>query len=161
MTNLVIIHFSPIELYPPIQNLILQLENEDSDFKISIITTRNESFDLSSFEIQSERIGIFRYGKSKRNQPTIIRYLNYMEFYGLALRDLIVTKPQRTMYFETLSSLPAYLYKIFIAPTTELFVHYHEYTSPKEYRSLKLFGFLHSLEIRIDLRSSKKILSLS
>jgi hypothetical protein len=149
MTSLVIVHFSPVELYPPIQNLVLELEKQNSNFNIKLITTRNRSFDLIDFAGQSERVRIFRFAGIGRNQPAIIRYINYLKFYGLALLSLIIVRPKRVLYFETISSLPVYLYKKFISRTTELFIHYHEYTSPEQYQSIKLFGFQHRLEKRL------------
>jgi hypothetical protein len=51
------------------------------------------------------------------------------------------------MYYETLSVFPVYIYKILIKRGAEVFVHYHEYTSLKEYESgMQLVKYFHKLE---------------
>ena len=53
----------------------------------------------------------------------------------------------RLLYFETISSYPAYLYKRFINPGSEVLIHYHEYTSLQEYASgMKLTRYFHKQE---------------
>lgn len=54
------------------------------------------------------------------------------------------------MYFETLSALPVYFYKKWINSKAEIFVHYHEYTSPEEYHSgMRLQRYFHQLERKL------------
>ncbi len=56
-------------------------------------------------------------------------------------------RPSRILYFETLSSFPVYCYKRFIRSEAEVFIHYHEYTSPLEYEcGMKLTRYFHRLE---------------
>ena len=51
------------------------------------------------------------------------------------------------MYYETISSLPAYLYKRFFNKKAELYIHYHEYTTPAEYKNgMKLSRLFHGYE---------------
>ncbi len=54
------------------------------------------------------------------------------------------------MYYETISSLPAYLYKRFFNKKAELYIHYHEYITPAEYgNGMKLTKLLHKFEMQL------------
>ena len=58
-------------------------------------------------------------------------------------------RPDTVIYYETLSALPALLYKRTVGRETRLFIHYHEYTSPGEYEKGPLPGrWLHRIEKR-------------
>ena len=140
-----IIHFQPIELYPPIQNLIRILEMEFSGL-VTVISTKSVK-KFSPFQSFSENIQMKRIARSGHGLLPLARYLNYCVFYAGALFTLLQLRPKRIMYFETISSLPAYLYKIFFYKNVELFIHYHEYTSPTEYDSGMLLNrYFHRLE---------------
>jgi hypothetical protein len=77
----------------------------------------------------------------------ISRYLNYLFFYIGAFLNIMLKKPVRLMYFETLSSFPVYLYKKIFSARTPVFIHYHEYTSPAEYETgMRLANFFHHRE---------------
>lgn len=78
---------------------------------------------------------------------TIFRLWNYSKFYSVSLVGLIKLRYQCVMYFEILSSFSALLYKTFIGPSCEIFAHYHEYTSPKEYEEgVLLNNYFHKME---------------
>ncbi|HSZ87668.1 MAG TPA: hypothetical protein VK787_16660 [Puia sp.] len=141
--KIVIIHFQPLELYPPIQNLINFFGCETAEHQISIITTGSKN-KIPSF--QTKNIRIFRFGKSgERN--VFFRYFNYFIFYSFSLIKLIIKKPNRIFYFETLSSYPAFLYKKYFNRNTEILIHYHEYSSPQEIaHGMKLNKIFHERE---------------
>ena len=146
MSSIVILHFSPLELYPPIQNLLVQLERTQIVFTVHVITTQDTGGEIPTFCLNSNRIKIVRYGKSGRVPSAFVRYWNYLKFHGWAVWYLITINPKRVLYFETLSSFPVYIYKYLFRSSAEVLIHYHEYTSPKEYNNLKLMGFFHHLE---------------
>jgi len=126
--RIVIIHFQPVELYPPVQNLINFLGAKTNQHEISVITTKAGN-KIPGF--QTENIKILRFGRTQR-QNSFMRYLNYGVFYFFSLIYLLRVNPDRIFYFETLSSYPAFLYKKWVGKKTELLIHYHEYTSPAE-----------------------------
>jgi hypothetical protein len=126
--KIVIIHFQPLELYPPVQNLINFFESETTENDISVITTRSKN-KIPAF--QTKNIEIFRFGKTGIKN-IFLRYGNYIIFYSFSLIKLIIKRPDRIFYFETLSSYPAFLYKKYFSKKAEILIHYHEYSSPQE-----------------------------
>jgi len=146
VTKVVIVHFAPMELFPPVQNLIRDMERFGTENEIYLLTTA-VSIDLPSFKTTSENIKIVRLGKSGQITNRILRYWNYLYFYCAAIVLLWRVRPDQILYFETLSSFPAYLYKRFVKPGTGLFIHYHEYSSPQQYNNgMKLERYFHTLE---------------
>jgi hypothetical protein len=70
-----------------------------------------------------------------------------MSFYASVSRSLITWKPDAVMYYETLSALPAIVYKKMFKRDSRLIIHYHEYTSVEEYRHGMIVNrWLHKLE---------------
>jgi len=134
VSTIVIIHFAPAELYPPVQNLIRVLEKESMNSQVIVLTTAPSS-PFVYFKSGSTNIKIIRVGKSGQRIKPVIRYAYYVWFYLMAFFFLVRYKPGKVLYFETISSFPAYLYKRFCNLKTKLFIHYHEYTSPQEYAS--------------------------
>lgn len=129
--KIVIVHFYPVELYPPIQNLLTILNGQKhSNHILTISTVQTE---ISNFGARlSETNLIIR--KDVRSKSRIIRFIKYINFYLFVLFKMLQIKPGKIIYFETISAFSAILYKK-IFPKTELFVHYHEYTSIEEYKT--------------------------
>jgi hypothetical protein len=129
--NLFIIHFRPLELYPPIQNLLTILNDKQHSKKITTITTFQKKI-INFGSRLSETNQIIR--KDVHSKIRIIRLIKYINFYFFVFFKMLQMKPIKIIYFETISAFPAILYKK-LFPKTELFVHYHEYTSIEEYKS--------------------------
>jgi hypothetical protein len=147
LKKLAIIHFQPVELYPPVMNLISALGETKSDFRAKVFTTMSSGTGLRPFEVRSNRIKLIRYGRAGITLAVHARYWSYFIFFGRCLVSLIFTRPGRILYFETISCWPAYVYKRFVNKKCDVFVHYHEYTSPGEYvQGMKLTRIFHSLE---------------
>lgn len=126
-----IIHFSPLELYPPVQNLLWELKKTDG--RVIVLTTRNSH--QSCFDVNSDRIVINRIGQNTNGKNFVERLFWYTYFYIIAILQLILFKPDKVFYFETISSFPAYCYKKFFRSAVGIYIHYHEYTSPREYET--------------------------
>ncbi len=136
MHKIVILHFQPIELYPPIQNLMRALANQASkDYIFYVLTTQGNFSELDLFIAPATNIKIIRLGNTGSKLSTIYKWYNYVKFYAGSLLQLICTSPQKIFYYETLSSLAPYLYKRFIDKNVPVFIHYHEYTSKNEYET--------------------------
>ena len=142
--RLFIIHFQPLERFPPVQNLLRYLANHIKG-KITVITTANKSGSgLSPYKSHSDNLKI-------RRTPGIIpgsffRIVNYAGFYLYSLLLLIKTRPQSVLYFETLSSWPALVYKKLRGKKVRLLLHCHEYTSPADYKNMWLVQQIHEME---------------
>lgn len=146
MSKLFIIHFQPLESYPPVQNIIRFLEKRNKDKNISIISTKGK-LEIPAFESHSELLKIYRFGKINPKSNSLIRLLNYLFFYFSCLWQLILKKPDTILYIETLSSFPAIIYKKFVNRNVRVLIHYHEYTSPAEYRQgMSLNRKFHEME---------------
>ncbi len=86
-------------------------------------------------------------GRSGPDIGKVSRMLNYVSFYLGSTWYLLMKRPTTILYYETISSFPAYCYKRFFAPRTKIMIHYHEYTSPKEYQQgMWLTRYFHQLE---------------
>jgi hypothetical protein len=131
----VVIHFAPLEFYPPVQNLLIELERFPLTIKTWVFSSICTNLSLKSFSPRKQDIRIFRIGVFNSKDRKILRYLNYLFFFTTSFLRLIAIRPKRVLYFETISSFPAYLYKRFFNRKCQILVHYHEYTSPAEYQS--------------------------
>jgi len=146
--SIVIIHFQPLELYPPVCNLLDYLAKNSKD-KVIVITTEdkgNKRFPL--YKNTSQQIFI-------RRTPAIVpssvlRLFRYFFFYVNSLGWLLKHRPKSVLYFETLSSWPALMYKKIKGSKVRLLAHYHEYCSPMEYaNNMLLTKALHQMEIKM------------
>lgn len=145
---IVIIHFSPLELYPPVCNLLDYLTTKPGD-EIIIITTKNDKGKkLKVYQNRSERIIIKRASRIVSTSGT--RLFQYLFFYLNSLRLLIKYQPKSVLYFETISSWPALMYKRLKGRAIKLFAHYHEYISPGEYsNNMLLVKTMHRMEAKM------------
>jgi hypothetical protein len=154
LDNIFIIHFSPLEFYPPVQNLIRVLEKQTLRKKIFILTTYCHSDIFSPINSKNPLIKIIHLGSGGRSKNKIFRGINYLYFYLGAIFYLLFFRPIKVFYYETLSSFPAFIYKEFIRKKSSLMIHYHEYTSPGEYNDgMKLTKWFHKLEKKLYSKS--------
>src|SRR5260221_2369736 len=146
MRELAIVHFAPLELYPPTQNLLNELSKNRNEPKVVVITTRITGND-DLFRTNSNLISIIRLGASGRKDNLLVRYAGYMYFYAACTMLLCWYWPGRIMYFETLSSWSVYFFKRFFKKSVEVLIHYHEYTSSEEYQNgMWLSKYFHARE---------------
>jgi hypothetical protein len=143
MSKIVILHFSPLELYPPIQNLLSVFGKSGSSEKITVITTDSAVPALKKIISPAANIRIIRFGLSGQNISRFKKYWTYFLFNAGSLVYLLLKKPGSLLYYETISSLPAHLYKKYVNTKVHLLIHYHEYTTIAEYaggmKQTKLF----------------------
>jgi hypothetical protein len=141
LNKLAIVHWAPIEMYPPAMNLIRYLAR-GADWDITVYTTDN-GFSLPVFTARG--VTVIRSGNpSIRNRAAAIgRHLSY--YAGTSAR-LVRDNPQIVMYFEPQSSFPVTVASVF--KRFKLFVHHHEYHSPNEFqnRGMRLARLFHVLE---------------
>ena len=132
MNKLAILHFSPIEQYPPVLNLLNFLAaKENSGFQVRVITMKPGS-GFPAFKSPADHIRIIRRGGS--NKKGLAAYLSYLTYYAGALLQLITWRPDTILYYETISCFPALIFKKYLGRRSSLFIHYHEYASENEYR---------------------------
>jgi hypothetical protein len=140
-----IIHYLPLEKYPPIINLLHYIEErDDKHLQYSVWTTKQDEDSFYPSKIRAIKLSGL---KPKENK--VKRILNYLFFNIQVFCHLIAYKPQKILYYESISALPALFYKIIWNRNIEILVHYHEYTSPEEYQmGMALTRMAHKLEQR-------------
>jgi hypothetical protein len=144
LTRLAVIHFLPLEKYPPAMNLLNMLAKERR-LRIDVYTTHVG--DSPEFKIANDQVRIYRFGSSGNSRRTTSNLVSYFQFYGGCLGRLALTGPRLVMYFDSISFLPAYYYKKYLNKACTLFAHYHEYMSPAEYlNGMKLVRLAHHRE---------------
>ena len=138
--NLFILHFRPIENYPPVQNFIKEVIDSDADLTWSCISTNGKLKPIAYLGCN-----IFRFGSSDSGKLSL--WWTYLWYNFSVIIKLLIYRPNRLFYYESLSAFPAYLYKTFIHKKVKLYIHYHEYTSPFEYQNVSLIErYFHTLE---------------
>jgi len=143
--DFVMIHFKALELYPPVINLLDYL-GKNADEKILVISTDlPEDSHLKRYQANASNIWVKRTGSIKPG--SLFRIFQYLRFYISSLLLLIKLKPAVVLYFESISSWPALMYKKILGDSVKLMVHYHEYTTVEEYaHSMRLVKRMHQLE---------------
>jgi hypothetical protein len=152
MRKICIIHFVDIERYPPAINLLRYLnEHAGNDAVIDVLTIAGELPAIASLP----GINIHRLANWKESSSGFSRMLLYLKFNLLAILKLLSIRPDVILYFETLSSGPAWFYKTFIRGKTSIYVHYHEYVSKTEYANgMVLSRWLHQKEKKLYRRTT-------
>lgn len=145
-----IIHFQPIEKYPPILNFLNYCGSQNLTQKIIVLTTSSNN--QKEFITNNNQIEIKRFDLAK-NKNSIKKILTYFIIYFNWYKILKKEKCFRVLYYETLSAIPVYFYKK-IYPNTNIFIHYHEYTSLEEFN-------LSSIVVKLSYKLEKKMFSSS
>lgn len=142
MNNLFIVHYYPIEYYPPVMNLINSLED-----KINItVSSQQKSNYLADFK--GNQALIYRVIKENKSDRPAKIFIKYLLFTLYTLCKLISKRPDAVLYYESISALPVFLYKYLFSRSVKLCIHYHEYMTPSEYlkSGMRLARFNHKIE---------------
>lgn len=142
MNKLFIVHYYPLDYYPPVMNLIDAL-GDKVEIRVSTLQKSN-----SLNEYSNERAKIYRQFKENRRNSSFIVFAKYLLFSLFTLWQLIRHKPDVLLYYEPVSAFPVYLYKRFICRKVKLCIHYHEYMTPAEYHQpgMRLSNLNHLFE---------------
>jgi hypothetical protein len=139
LRKIAIIHFQPLEKYPPVMNFINSIAVEE-DLSCVVHSTDNKGGNW----FDAKKINIKRV--TKQYQNPLLRYWCYIKFNVSAFCRLVFKQPAIVIAFETYSVLPVFLYKFFFKKKMIL-VHYHEYTSLIEIKTGSLYTkFLNKIE---------------
>lgn len=143
MIRLTIIHFQPLEKYPPIVNLLNYLSEKQI---ATVVLTTNPPHHLEHYNNDFHKIHRF----PSINGGSRLRIFQYLAFYIGSIVQLIKRRPSHLFWIETLSAFPAIIYYYLKAKKPKLFVHYHEYESPEEIRNgMYLSHIFHWMEKKI------------
>ena len=144
--DIALIHFSPLEYYPPVTNLINYISENSYNIKsLTVFSTHNNK---SRLEFSNKCAKILRVKLSNVKSNRLIRFFRYVYFQLFVIIKLIYLKPDKILYYESISSFPAYIYHSFFNNKVKIFIHYHEYFSNDHYTnvSMKIEKYFHKLE---------------
>jgi hypothetical protein len=120
--KIALVHFQPLEHYPPVMNCIRDMEKvKVLDLKILSTHSKNNWF--------SAPYSILRLGNYTTSRWS--RYWTYLYFNFVSFFFLCYYRPEKVLYYETYSAWPVYWYKK-LFPSIHVFIHFHEYVSDKE-----------------------------
>jgi hypothetical protein len=141
--KIAIVHFSPLELYPPVMNLLEYLSQFENELNIKVFSTvPNKNLK----RLHNTRIEIIRYPPIIASDNILVKLWVYLVFYLSVFFSLIRFKPDKIIYFETLSALPCIWYKI-LRKGVSIFVHYHEIVTLEELNNGRALNkFINNIE---------------
>lgn len=128
MIKIVVIHFQPIEYYPPVLNLVRTIGAKIDEVNIDVLTTEPDR--LNSF-FEADKSVIHRLTKFDGVQRKWARKWRIIKFYFSCFFKLTSINPHKIVAYETNSILPGLLFKI-IKRNVSLYLHLHEYTDKKQ-----------------------------
>lgn len=138
-----ILHILPIELFPPILNL-LKYEKFNSSFSVTVFTSYNKKNRTAfvSDLVRIKRITYFGFLQNFFLKLILLFWYNIKSLY-----ELVRNKPSKILYYEPHSSFPIYLYKRIFNPNVDLYIHYHELYTNADFdsdsmRSIKFFNVI-------------------
>src|SRR5579863_8858588 len=132
--TMAIVHFNPIELYPPVMNLLDYLAKQKPLLKVYVFTNASDE-SREEYQSRRENVQIHRFAVIGPEFSPIRRYRNYFKFYYKSYQNLNNIKPEWVWYFETASALPVkWYFNGSKSIGSKLLIHYHEYMSPAEYQ---------------------------
>lgn len=142
MSKFFIVHYLPIEHFPPAFNMLQSLSRVCKVRCVSSEVNGNNLSELRSFVSYPIK-------HTNKKVSSVVRLIQYLWFTICTLFQLIAFRPNRIIYYESISALPVYLYKRFLNRKVEIFIHYHEYMTPKEYAQvgMRLASFNNRLEV--------------
>jgi hypothetical protein len=155
MKKIAVIHYMPIEYYPPTTNF-LDILSEENDFKIKVWSTHNTK-NRKIYTNATSAVFV------RTDLPTVtsnglIRLLKYFAFNFKCLFGLLFFRPSKIVYFESFSVWPVYIYKKYFNRSAEVVIHYHEYFSPYWYENgMRLVKHYHKLESKFLYRKASWI----
>jgi hypothetical protein len=137
MKDISLIHFHPLELYPPVMNMLNFLgENGFSVDVLSHETTKiPELYDHPNIRV--------RRLKSFEKRSVLYRQWSYLLFFIRGVLFLKKNRSKSILYYESNSALPVFFFlKTRIRNSYSLYIHYHEYNSIQQYKNNMKFVYL-------------------
>jgi hypothetical protein len=139
--ELLIIHFRSAMDYPPVYNIARYLAG--IGVSVTLVTGRKKE---SSLELENYGVRVIEVALS--NGSGLSSYLGYFNYYFKAFIELIRKPKIPVLYFESISSLPVFLFSLFFPFSKRILaIHYHEYFDKEEH---KRQSFLERLGRRLE-----------
>lgn len=147
MKRIAVVHYMPLEFYPPVTNF-LNSAGSNSNLEIKVWTTHNnKNRELYTNDLINS-ISRAQFPDLKDNKIT--RLFKYGLFNLKCILGLLFYNPDKILYYESYSVWPVYWYLKIFNKQTEVFIHYHEYSSPDWYKKgMRLVYQYHNLEKKL------------
>lgn len=123
-----ILHWFPLEQFPPAQNLINTL-GSDPRFDVVCCTTQKPN-EENPFTNSSVRIRRSCFPSS--GSHFLIRLFRFLSYPWLCLFTILWQRPAVLIYYEP-HSAPAAFLSLMLWPRCKLLIHYHEYRDPQHF----------------------------
>jgi hypothetical protein len=130
-SRIVLLHYRPIEDYPPAMNTIRFLSTV-AGLKLTVITSAH-SGPREKFECEGVRI--LHMPSVSPQLSLALRILKYWNYNIQALFILLKVRPTAILCFESASSWPAYAFIHRLGINSRLHIHFHEYIKREEYHT--------------------------
>lgn len=142
-SKLAVVHWFPIEYYPPATNLLNFLSEKEA-IKVTCYTTHNPK---KRRPFQNSSIAIVRNDFPSADKSTWKRLCCFLSFQILTIFRLIMTWPKTVIYVEPQSAFPVAVYSV-INWRAKIFCHHHEYHDPAQFKRPGMFlaRFNHRIE---------------
>lgn len=158
MSNLAIIHYMPLEYYPPVTNLLDTIAREYfQQFRALYVFSCHNVKCRKEYQIPQNKAQatpqlphsnkIKRSPFPKETDNGLIRLFKYLHFNLFSLLGLIIHRPSSLLYFESYSAWPAYIYSRYFNRKCRIFIHNHEYADKGWYNTtMHQVRYFHRLE---------------
>lgn len=150
-----LIHYLPLEYYPPATNMLNYLGQSDQ-LRVKVWSTKNIK-NRPTYH-NPEILHIIRTSLPKPRQNKMLRLLSYLWFNLRAFWGLLIYNPDSIFYYETYSAGPVYWYMRLLGRYKPLFIHYHEYFDQQWYdQGMAIVKLYYQYEKKYLLRKAKWI----
>ena len=144
MKRLAVVHYLPLEFYPPAVNLLNAFAEKDL-FNTKVWTTHNNK-QRQVFKSPT-LTSISRTIAPKKRDNKGFRLLKYLLFNFKTFMGLLFFNPEVILYYESYSAGPVYWYLKYFSTNKRLFIHCHEYFDPQWYaKGMSLVKLYHTYE---------------
>lgn len=147
MVNILIIHFQPIEYYPPTHNFLKSLNTVQGVHAKVLTTSNGKGIKPYSYE----NISIERLSRIEGRSNRILRLFGILHYNLQAVIKVLTSKVKVIYFFETWSIFPAFVGQKLLSNRLRVYGHFHEYTSSIQLTQNEtlIFRFLYKLENKI------------
>ena len=122
MYRVFVIHFQPLEYFPPALNFVRYLASRE-DILVSVSTTQTAS---QSFRAElDDRVDLRRFDLlDYRTATRIGRALKYIKFAFSTILQIRQSSPDVIVYVDPYSALPGIVYKLLLSRNVKLWIHF-------------------------------------
>ena len=128
--RIAIVHFLPLEKYPPVMNLVNTLSKSSVQAKVWVFSDHAPASVGERFLPENPKIKIVR--PWIRYKPGPAEKIGRLLFLARIAFQLLLIRPSAVLSYESYSMLPVWLMTLFSAAKRRILIHYHEYESREE-----------------------------